>query len=419
MKYLYGDSTPFPLDEDFLENLSELTRTAVSILQAEAATMQSRERSRQVVAETDHERKQLTMLGQSVLGAIRAHASCAPPPSVDGAAARLTQSTQGVVEVAQQELINRRDQMLRELDQSIRRERGRVRPLLEQYLVKHELPGTVWGLSWRVEASKQLEVISKALAVAECGLESSYRLGIPSSDRWSGPVRVGDLSPGLCVDLPRRSLLSKTPRMRPVRLAKLFITAADLSPERQALTLHEKAHVQRGGYELFQAAGEEPLVQPIDRAGTLEPTVHLAGAEAAEVGLLIQKAASELLPHTRRRAVLTDVALQEQPLTELEDLTGLATTMIGAVARLVREIVLRSPNSDELSLKRVVGERLREEVFVPTRELTSMIKALPPQQRVHFGPFGLGPPVPPTPPFEDTRKELVQVPVLVPELAVA
>jgi hypothetical protein len=325
----------------------------------------------------------------------------------------LQQISQRVVDDAQHDLVTERDQTLSDLERSIIQRRESVGPLLERYLLRHELPGSAWGLRWRVQPSAPQAVTSEASALAPCGLESSYRLEIPGSDRWAGPVGVGDLCPELEIELPRSSAFRRT-----VRFSQLLVTAVDLSSSagRRTLKLHREDRLQEPGYELVQSRDELPVVHSLDRSGASAAEIHFAGTEAEEVQRLIEKVAQDLLPLVHCRVEMTAASLDERPLSELEDLSGLASALVGSLAPFVREIVLRSPNSDELCLKRGTGERQREELFVPTREITSMIQSLPEEQQVLFAPFSLAPA---SPSRDDTIRERVRIARPTPVLAIA
>jgi hypothetical protein len=385
MHYLYGDSSPFPLQENFLDNLSDLTRTVVTILQIDEAIRLARERTRQAKQEAFQARGQLAALGEALMGTLQDQLGSAPPAMVTRTAEVLQQISRRVIDDARHDVVSQHERGLRELEQAIQRERASVRPLLGRYLLRHELPDSEWELGWRVDSST---VTAEASACAACGLAASYRLVIPEASRWTRAIRVGDLSPGLRVELPRRSALRRRPRLRPVKLSKLLVTGAELSAGCSSLSLRWDDRHQGEGYRLTQSGDEPPVIRSLEQTAG---EIHLAGTEAEEVRRLLQVAAQDLLPLTHERGVVIDLTLDRVPVGELEDLTRLARVLIGAVAHLVREIVLRSPSNDELSLKRVVGERRREEIYLPTRELTEMIGSLRREQRLHFGPFGILP----------------------------
>jgi hypothetical protein len=392
MSYLYGDSTPFPFDENYLETLVDLTEAVVAILRIDEATAQTQQRSQHVISSAEKDVRWLSELGKLAATTITERLEGAPSPYSSREAARLLRATKGIVEEGRQHLLNRRDASLRELESSKARQRSQLEPVLEQLLLARELPGSEWGLSWRVLADRTPSVVSEALVMASCGIEATFRLDIPQSHPWSQPVRVGDLSQGLCVQIDSKgSIFGNRTRRKKVNLSRLFVCAVDLSSERCALTLKRRPQDQDPAYEII-ATDVALTIQPGEGIGTMEGTVYLEGTEAEQARCLVDAVRKALRPLVRHRVVMTDFALNDKPLGELADLGGLARVLIASVAPYVQEIVRRSPTACELSLKRDIGERKREELFVPVAELTFLIVSLPSHKRSFFDAFGLPPP---------------------------
>jgi hypothetical protein len=115
---------------------------------------------------------------------------------------------------------------------------------------------------------------------------------------------------------------------------------------------------------------------------------YLGGADANDVRELFDAVALSLQPLVHKRQTLLEARFQEIPIGAIKSPAELAKTMIEVAAPYVRELAKRSSSKYELSLKREVDNRRREEIFVPISEITDKIKMLPEIQRSCFDPFG-------------------------------
>ena len=66
MRYLFGDSTPFPLSHNFLETLEMVTDTCVALLHLDADTAASRRASARQRAQTEDDLARLDLLKERV-----------------------------------------------------------------------------------------------------------------------------------------------------------------------------------------------------------------------------------------------------------------------------------------------------------------------------------------------------------------
>jgi hypothetical protein len=63
--------------------------------------------------------------------------------------------------------------------------------------------------------------------------------------------------------------------------------------------------------------------------------------------------------------------------------------LVEEMAPVVQEIARRSKSTEELIIKRVTGDKRREEIFISKADLVAKIALLPAQLRVLFRPLGL------------------------------
>ncbi len=389
MSYLYGDSTPSPLAGSFLDLLVAVTETAVSVLHARDQIEGAKARAQRALGDSDRDAKWLAGVGQAVAALIEQQARQAPSPRVEAEARQLLRGTKSTVEVAKTQLLGGRDQVLRELEAFIARRRTQMESALERLLLKHELPGSLWGVSWKVETDAGRGPDARAVLIAPCGIEATFRLDVPAQSLWSRPVRVDELVSSLSVRLPQRSLLRHTLRPTRTALSRLFVTSVELSPQRCALTLQRRDRPSpRGDYHIEQTAGGV-RVEPASAAPDPLTVVLLDGAEGEPVQGLIHAVTVGVRSLVVERGLMTAFALGDQPLEQIADPVRLAQALIAAIASQVREIVKRSTTAGELCLKRDVGDHKREELFLPVEGLVATIGSLPPPLRGVFDALGL------------------------------
>jgi hypothetical protein len=387
MSYLYGDSSPFPLEGDFLETLVELTAAAVGILDVHHQTADARLRMRQLAAVADRDAKWLTELCHGMMERVRGETANAPSNEASRESTQLLEACRAVAVQGRDRIVARRNAVLSELEATLANQRGVVQVILERFLLGWELPNAMWGISWRVNPGPSRSVVSEALVMSPCGLEATFKLDIEEGNQWCRPVRVDELVDDLRVQIPRRSGIRRRMVFRNTQISRFYIVAADWSPDRCALTLQRKPNDGSGGYEIVRTF-EELTIQPQEAIGDPTMTAHPTGDEAKAVHDLVNAVDCSLRPLKRQRVLVTEIAVDEKPLGQVKDLVGLARLLIDAVAPYVREVVQRSPVSQELSIKRDLGDRRREEIFVPTGEIAALIASLPPNLRAQFAPFG-------------------------------
>jgi len=385
MTLLYGDSSPCPLEEGFLETVVELTAAAVGILNIHHQATEAKTTMQQAAAEADRDAKWLAELGRGMVEHIGKQMGTSPSPILGQEASRLLEAVKNVVTHSRDRVFARRNARLSEQEAVVANHHGGVQTILERFLLSHELPSSVWGISWRFNGPS---VASEALVLSPSGIEATFKLEIPEPNLWSRPVRVEELiEEPLRVQIPTRSSFRRRVKFKRTMLSRFHIVAVDWSPDRCSVTLHRKPADENGGFEITRTR-DEMTIQPLGAIGDPTMTAHPGGDEAAAIRRLLDAVERAVLPMTHLRALVTEIAVQEKPLSQVKDMVGLARLLIQSIAPYVRELIKRSPVENELSVKRELGDRRREEIFLPLRELTTLVESLPPSLRMQFAPFG-------------------------------
>lgn len=392
MKYLYGDATPFPLDENFIDTIGAAVNACVALFQADSDAASKRARALQVQKAADEELRRLEVIARAVQAALRPMLAegKAERPS-QAAAQRIIGTTGGTIKSARAGVLRRRDAAMRA---AIGDQIGqRVYDAIEHFLLRHQLPKTQWSLRWTA-GERAGEARAQALAVCSARLQTTFSIAIPDERPWAGPLRLSALEPSLILKLQRSGgMLRRGPRISKVALHKLYITEIEISGQREGFILRGSARKPSAGYRvvMFENDQSTPTITRIDEHGrTAGKPMTLAGDAAVALGRLwsaIHRAMYDLLRYRDRAET---IRLGDTPVRQLDEPAELAEAILSSLAPLVRQMRLRSRVPGELVLKRDLGDGRREELFVPRREIERTYSVLSSEHRACFEAIGLG-----------------------------
>ena len=383
MNYLYGNSTPFPLQQDFLATLRALTDACVGLLQVDEAIGAAHASAQQAEAEAARDLEWLSGLGEAILSAIKGYDQRPASATAAREAQRLAGAAENLVSSARSGIGGRREQLVGDLQSRIAEQRRVAARALERFLLKHTLPNSLWGMTWRVDTLESAAVQAEAACTAPCQLEAGFRLEVPPTSAWSKPVKVGDLVSELYVELP-----TKKGRLRRQALSKLLIAGVELSPQQTIVALRRRQRETAHGIEFSRREDTAELsVRAFDQNGNPEEPLRLDGPDAEPVRQLMNEISNALGPLIEQRIGLTEVTFKGGPAVDKPG--ELAVTLIETAAPYVRSIVERSASPNELCLKRDIGDHRREELFLPASEITNKFAVLSARQQSFFDGFGL------------------------------
>jgi len=388
MGYLYGDLTPFPLEANYIELIRGVTALCHALLQADVAIEGLRrgiEADKQTVAATLSEFKQVA---RDMAEALQPHVTGHSGP-VKNISTRLIQSVRGILEQAQSSMVSTRDANAIEAETKIRMERDRTLPALERFLLVHDLPNTQWSLQWSASPETQ-RIEARSMAVTPFGLKAAFVLEVPRSSPWSRVVKISEVKSGAALNLPKKARRGIT--QRKVELDRYHVMRFDRGPKGVQLGLRKTIKPSAPGFGISWQ-GEELVVTGLDDASFPPEPARLDEFDASVARDLCNNVESQLRPLLQHRLRLENSWLDNTRVDELESPISLARTLIKAVAPYAQEIVKRSPVPGELTLKQVVEDGRREEVFITTAELAAIFASLPADRRACFDDLGLTPAV--------------------------
>ena len=273
MGHVYGDSTPFPFDINFVELIRHAVECGVTLM-ARAALHR-------------HRRRPLGQLRPAAQAGARAHGRHVGRDQADDDGVHVVAlGAHGAHGVARARVGARRHReragdargagVGRDLEHPGHGRARRARPTfraVEAFVLRHDLPNTSVGL--RLLAGEET-YSGQALVATPFGIEAVFALAIPPAHDWGKIRRVAELSAGTEVHIPQESgWLSKRVAVAPVKLDKLVVTEVAMASDRSLITLR-KGPRSGAGFQLEvtrgrAAEGDDPAArrgrQPDARSG--------------------------------------------------------------------------------------------------------------------------------------------------------
>lgn len=389
MSRVYGDSTPFPHDLDYIHMLRDGVDCAVRLLSAQHSIRVAEERAAAAERVKRSEVSELNALFERVQ-AVAIGSTPEGMEVVGRASSQIAAGARAVVDGAIRELESRVGSEVSQSAQIVDKAREASANAMQQFLERHAPPES--RLCLQLTANPEVNVGHVTL-VAPFGVSAVFGVAIPSSHVWSRPRRVADLLPHVEIQMPKEAgFISKRVEMAPMRLERLFVSDLTFA-ERSGVLRLRKGPGTGPGYELridLETAVKLVICPVRDDGGVDEQqSLPLQGDDQATMLALWQGVVQSTvdLMHLRQRMV--SATFNAQPLLELEAPHAVAEAMIQHMAPVISEISRRSGAPGELVLRRNLGEGRREETYCTHAELLEKILVLPPDLREVFSSLRL------------------------------
>lgn len=389
MSRVYGDSTPFPHDLDYIHMLRDGVDCAVRLLSAQHSIRVAEERAAAAERVKRSEVGELNALFERVQ-AVAIGSTPEGMEVVGRASSQIAAGARAVVDGAIRELESRVGSEVSQSAQIVDKAREASANAMQQFLERHAPPES--RLCLQLTANPEVNVGHVTL-VAPFGVSAVFGVAIPSSHVWSRPRRVADLLPHVEIQMPKEAgFISKRVEMAPMRLERLFVSDLTFA-ERSGVLRLRKGPGTGSGYELridLETAVKLVICPVRDDGGVDEQqSLQLQGDDQATMLALWQGVVQSTvdLMHLRQRMV--SATFNAQPLLELEAPHAVAEAMIQHMAPVISEISRRSGAPGELVLRRNLGEGRREETYCTHAELLEKILVLPPDLREVFSSLRL------------------------------
>src|ERR1044071_898790 len=330
--YRYGDGSPFPLDENFIETLTTAVETCTNAFVPLAELDGRREKAREVRREADKEPGRLADLEATVIG------SLVPFVPSDNKKPSLTQQvSQKITAGVKTAVSEARRQVEGRVAATEALAAGRtagdaVIQALRPFFEEQQLPNAKWIMSWDVRGAEP-----SANAVATAGrISASFTL---APDPYRAPIRVEQLSDGVIVHMMKKGVFGKA-KPAPIDLGKYVMVAFERNHLETTVTLKENANRTALGLR-FAVTEVGATWVSITAAGDADGDANpLDSEDVAPVRTLAEKAHAALRDLLHRRT-LVELSLGNTQLADLEEPRIIPLelfTQLTPLARTIREI---------------------------------------------------------------------------------
>jgi hypothetical protein len=378
--YRYGDGSPFPLDENFIETLTTAVETCTNAFIPLTELDARREKAKEVRREADKEIGRLGDLEATVVG------SLVPFLPVDNKKPSLTQQVSQKISAGIKTAVA---EARRQVEGRVAQTEAAAAPktssdavlkALKPFFEEQQLPNAKWIMSWDVRGAEP-----SANAVATAGrISASFSL---APDPYRAPIRVEQLAEGVVVHMMKKGVFGKA-KPAPIDLGKYVMVAFERNAHESIATLKENPNKSAQGLRFAVTEVGASWVS-ITAAGDADGEPNpLDSEDVAPIRQLAERANAALKDLIVRRA-LVDLSLGATAMMDLEEPRVVPLELLAQLTPLARSIREKSRTTGELVLKRDIGDGRREELFVPRATLAGQFARLPNEYRRPFEDMGI------------------------------
>jgi hypothetical protein len=389
MRYLFGDSAPFPLSFNFLSTLEIFMTTATRAVELELGAARLAKETLDNAASRQRGLEALEQFHMVVMRAVSDTATKVQHPlaleysrKVGDQAARFVEDHRAHVQRSNEQ----EDAAARaETD----RRRHEIRAQLDTFFKAARLPVEGYKLTLDLADGK---TSASCVFFSSQGIVSSFTLGASRIPAWNHARKVSEFAPNLELMVGvKKSWLRGTISPEKVRLDDWVVSHAELSDEACQIHLRKKA-TEKDALVFRAWRGESGLRAEVEHPGDANAEALSPAVDAADLPELdrflqgLRIAGRDLLDQKEQ---LVSVQLDGADVLGSGIVVPLVERLVAMFAPTVTEIAKRSPNANELSLKTESDEGRREEIYLKKDDLLQKLQPLPSVGRQVFAPLGL------------------------------
>jgi hypothetical protein len=381
--YRYGDGTPFPLDENFIETLTTAVEACTNAFVPLTELDTRREKAKEIRREADKELGRLTELEATAIAALIPFSpgDKQKPSLTHQVAQKITSGIKAAIVEARRQVEGKVAQT--EAAAAAKTAIDAVLKALRPFFEEQQLPNAKWIMSWDVRGSEPA-----ANAVATAGrISASFSL---APDPYRAPIRVEQMCEGVTVHMMKKGVFGKA-KPAPIDLGKYVMVAFEKNGHEAVLTLKENLNKSAQGLRFAVTdSGETGATwTSITAAGDADGEPNPLDSEDVRPIRQLAERAYAALKDLLNRRTLVDLSLSATALTDLEEPRVVPLELLAQLTPLARTIREKSRASGELILKRDIGDGRREELFVPRSTLAGQFVRLPHEYRRPFEDMGI------------------------------
>jgi hypothetical protein len=388
MRYLFGDSTPFPLPFDFLRTLEAFMEAGTRVIQLDHRAQRLADEAFSARIERAQGLEKAVQLHSTVLAAIAE--SGAPTHALAAEyAKKLTQRATGLLN----EQRNSVDEANERDDARVSAERDRANTEIEAHLRKFFQVARLPTLSTRLFTSLvEGRPDARASLVHPGNIGVSFTLSTARAPAWGAARKVADLiGPTELLLSIKKSWIGNKVTLEPMRLDDWVVGSADISDAVASIALRRKPD-QKDAVVFRLKREQGRLSAMIDRPGDPNASLVPPIAEPSDLPHLDRMwtaLAGKFDDIIEERAAITAVSLDGEDVLKRGLGQKLVERLVSVLAPTALEVARRSPNASELSLKREAEGGRREELYLKREQLVVTLEPLPRDGRAVFAPLGL------------------------------
>jgi hypothetical protein len=393
MRFLFGDSAPFPLGYNFLATLEAFMTAATRIVQLDHDSRAAARQNEAVAAGRAKGLEALEQFHAIVMRAVQdtaqkvqhAHAMEYAQKVGEFASHYVDSHRAGAVVANEREIAAARVDEERRIQEQ--------RAALDAFLKVARLPVLSTKVSVRlVVEGKDAHHLASAVFENPDGISTAFTLAPSKVSSWGLPRKVSEFVQGveLMVGVDK-SWLRGTVQPKQLSVDDFVVTQFEIADDAFELTLKRKL-VEKESIHFRLRRTEAGLAGQVEHQGGAQADAGASSLGPQDLVALdkvwqaLKLASRELLEHKEK---LLAVNLDGAPVFEGGLVVPFVVRLVTMFAPTVREIARRSPNEFELSLKMETEGGRREELYLRKEQLTSKLQPLPADGRAVFQPLGL------------------------------
>ncbi|MFZ3385013.1 MAG: hypothetical protein WA144_13920 [Candidatus Methanoperedens sp.] len=381
MKYLYGDSTEFPPQKDFLRLLNNFVETSVKTIKFENAVFDLEEtivyRRRLKNSVTDEMDTFILTIENAIDGAV---AGSKEQETIIKYADNSKEFLKKYIEESKTKFTDEIFKEIAQFEQKIIEADEENRKLLENFFIYDPIP--VSGNKYILKAAEK-GYITKVQADCEGGISCFYNIASSESPFWKGHVRARDFVKGM--EIPtgmKKPFLKKDIVPDNVNIDDFLLSDLILIDKELEVVFRKRPDIKAEQFRLkmilkdefsveVSYAEENGIEKSINAVPELKNELNMLRLQ--ELGEKIAGKTNDLYP---KRQKLETIFLEEKDVFEENLVFMLMQKVAGIFAITVAEIKKHSPSGDELSLKSEDEHGTRHEIYLRKSEVKDKLNAI-------------------------------------------
>jgi hypothetical protein len=379
--YRYGDGTPFPFEDNFIDIVGAAVDACAGMFTAAAQLEALRAKAREAKRDADAEGAKLAALERSIEGAVALSS-----PSVAKDASLVQQTALRALEGARHAITTARGALDKRTaaasaEPRVDRAMQTAFSAVAGFFDTHHLPRTAWSWSWKANVGGNASAFSARFTVM---------FDLPDVP-WNGPAKLSGLVPGMVVRLPHKRLIGK-PSLQKIHVDRGALMEVERDGDEITMAIRESAGKKSAGWgiHLDSLSSTAATVTLLDDDGSLSGVeMVLGGDDGLALARLASAIVDEMEPALSRRRT-RDVVIGKTAFRTMTDPAEPAKALLDLLAPTIKTMCQKSRVPGEISLKRDIADGKREELFVSRVMLAAKYASLPPEYRQLFDSAGLG-----------------------------